>query len=93
MPPSRNPLIARLTLDWHGRPLVIGQWLRSSGGRTAYEIVGVRQIRQRDPDAGDRFALDVVKHPIATIPAGADVRLFRWYSRDPKPRHHLTDRS
>ena len=75
----------QLTARWVGEAPGVGEWLKTPLGRTAYEIVGVRQ-RKPTLEAPNTFVLTVLRHLPSEIPPGATVHAFEWAKRQRRSR-------
>lgn len=73
----------KLTARWtpmRGPPMP-GQFLKAPKGRTAYEIVAVRKIKQTADRNGNRYMLTCARWNPNDVPPGATVHTWHWDKR------------
>jgi len=71
--------LARLTMDWHGegQPLLVGDFLKTAKGKTAYEVITMRPVKGNPT----RFKLGCERWSPNDVPEWKTVHLFYWYKR------------
>jgi len=75
------PLASLHLINWSGRPPVVGEYLRTARGRTAYEVCSIERCKGTPSLGRGTYKVKAERHPAGEVPEGATVIEFQWLPR------------